>query len=176
MRYEIEPEWAPRQVGLWEAPVPQSVALAQPTAGDEFHVDAVANHGRWVVECPGVGCGGAQMLHPLDTRFLCVICANVDVEGLWRPVVWPADLVAIEFELDRRDDPETRNTLVGETVADLRRERETVEEETAASTDAPEWEGHTHAWPRRRGADPFVTCSVCGLVLPASDVFEGATS
>ena len=81
---------------------------------------AVANHGRWVVECE---CAAAQVTSPADPRFFCPSCGNAAaLPGRWRPVVWPADVEAVTSALLARPDPRTRNWSPPETAADLLRE------------------------------------------------------
>lgn len=92
------------------------------TAGEPLEV--AANHGRWVVQCP---CGGAQLAHPDDRRFLCCDCGNVDNAGRYRPVVWPKAWQQIGQLLDARADRTLRNWRPGETVAELRRENKLLE-------------------------------------------------
>lgn len=77
------------------------------------------NHGRWVVDCPV--CLSAQLASFTDPRFLCVTCGNVNVDGKWFRLAWPANAAAIEAALVIRP-TENRNWSPGETVADLRRE------------------------------------------------------
>src|SRR4051794_31833889 len=72
------------------------------TGGAPVHVEA--NHGRWVVHCPAPGCGGAQLGHPADRRFLCVECGNALNSGRYRPVIWPGDALEIAQLLTERAD------------------------------------------------------------------------
>lgn len=74
------------------------------------------NHGRWIAECPD--CHGAQLACRTDHRFLCNDCGNIAVEGLWRPVDWPANPGAIEEALDMRP-LANQNWVPGQTVDDL---------------------------------------------------------
>lgn len=80
-------------------------------------VPVVANHGRWVVTCPG--CRGAQMTSVTDQRFLCNVCGNAGNGGKFRPVTWPTDYAQIGALLDVRPDVRLRNWSPGETVASL---------------------------------------------------------
>jgi hypothetical protein len=110
-------EWVTFVPGQWTAATPRLQALAAATAPDEFALTAYANEGRWVVMCPD--CGGAQLAAREDARFMCVECANFAIEGLWRAVVWPADVDGIEAELERRPFRRNQNWHPGETVEDL---------------------------------------------------------
>lgn len=107
-------EWAPRR--YWSSITPIEQAMAAPLGPPEIAVSVYANHGRWVVECPD--CSGAQMASPDDPRFMCTICANVAVEGMWRPVTWPTEAVAIDDVLSARP-LLNRNWIPGETLDDL---------------------------------------------------------
>lgn len=107
-------EWVPR--AFWSSGRPLAEAMAAEMAPDSEGVEVYANEGRWVVDCPD--CGGAQMACRTDPRFMCNECANVAVDGLWRPVVWPEQPVEIEKALKPRP-PRNRNWLPFETVADL---------------------------------------------------------
>lgn len=112
-------EWSPRC--HWNAPVSLEEALARPLAPNSEAVEVYVNEGRWVVGCPD--CAGAQLACRTDPRFMCVECANVTVDGMWRPVVWPKNPDAVDAELAQRRMTKTRNWLPGETVAQLRTER-----------------------------------------------------
>lgn len=87
-------------------------------------VYAVANHGRWVAECPD--CRGAQLASASDPRFLCCDCGNVANGGRYRPVVWPKGADKIAELLDARPDETLRNWSPPETVADLRAENKAL--------------------------------------------------
>jgi hypothetical protein len=89
---------------------------------DAAPVAATINHGRLIVECPD--CRGAEMVWRERPLLLCHSCGNRAVGGEWRRVALPGDLPALEAELSERADAATRNWRPGETVDDLRRERE----------------------------------------------------
>lgn len=108
-------EWVPTR--HWQSPLPLRDALAAATAPPGEAVEVYVNEGRWVVSCPD--CGGAQLACRSDPRFLCNECANVVIGGLWRPVVWPEDVLGIETALEKRPLVHTRNWLPGETAAQL---------------------------------------------------------
>lgn len=134
------------------------------TGGDA--VAAIANHGRWLVECPD--CHGAQLTHPADRRFLCTDCGNALAGGKYRRVIWPEDHEKITAVLDQRVDEATRNWLPGETLKDLQAENEHMP--TAVTLEVPwaigDWSGHTHRYPavsRRKGLT--ATCRDCGLIV-----------
>ena len=103
----------------WQAPVPLNQCLVAAVAPKSEAIEAYANDGRWVVECPD--CHGAQFAARDDRRFLCNECANVTIGGLWRQVVWPKDPAAIDAELDKRPRGNA-NWLPGESVVQLRLE------------------------------------------------------
>lgn len=84
---------------------------------------AYVNHGRWIVGCPF--CNSAQLAAKTDRRYFCAGeggCGNAQVGGAFVNVVWPKDADAIEAELVKRADPNTRNWTPGETVKDLNHE------------------------------------------------------
>ena len=83
-------------------------------------VEVRVNHGRWVVECPGVGCGDAQVASRDDHRFFCITCGNPFVAGRWVATVWPDDVDGIDAALSVR--PETFRNWHGESVDDLLRD------------------------------------------------------
>lgn len=106
-------EWAARL--FWQTGV--AADFSAPTAPASAAVEAVVNHGRWIVSCPD--CNGAQLACASDRRFLCNECGNVTVGGKFRPVIWPRNLDAIEARLVRRTVKVARNWSPGETLADL---------------------------------------------------------
>lgn len=88
---------------------------------------AYVNFGRWVADCPAVPCAhpltaeravGAEYVAP-GLPFMCQWCWNQDIEGRFRHVDFPADRETLEVELLKRIEPDTRNWLPGETLADL---------------------------------------------------------
>ncbi len=93
--------------------------------GNSLQAPAVVNHGRWIVECPTLGCGGAQLASSTDNRFFCTDCLNVLVEGRWMAVKWPpaSDVRRIDAVLTPRP-VEARNWRPGESIADLEAENE----------------------------------------------------
>lgn len=90
---------------------------------------AEINHGRWIARCPckarptkrrPEAPGGVVWLE--YPYIWCVRCKNRATAGAWRRVILPADRERIEALLLARPDPETRNWLPSESVADLERE------------------------------------------------------
>ena len=76
--------------------------------GDEVvgaPVAVIVNHGRWLVECPGLDCSDAQHASRDDHRFFCVSCYNAFVDTRWIPVTWPDDPDAIDRALSVRPLP-----------------------------------------------------------------------
>lgn len=100
---------------FWQAPAPLAERLTAGTtpSGD---VEAYVNEGRWLVDCPT--CSGAQLASRTDRRFMCNECANFEVAGQWRRVIWPRDVAAIEKALELRFH-RNAHWRPGETVADL---------------------------------------------------------
>lgn len=109
---------------FWLAPVPLDAALGSPVGPRSTAVFAVANHGRWIAECPT--CGGAQLTAAEDPRFMCVECGNTAAGGHWRPVIWPKDHEAMGRLLDQRP-RHLANTLPGEDIAHIRNENTLLE-------------------------------------------------
>lgn len=123
-------EAAPRR--FWSSIIPIEQAMAAPMGPPEIAINVVANHGRWVVECPD--CSEAQMACATDHRFMCNLCANVAVEGMWRAVVWPEEHGEIDRLLSVRPIA-NQNWLPGETVDDLVAEGQADEPVTPESSE-----------------------------------------
>ena len=99
--------------------------LELPTEISDFVVQAIVNHGRWVVPCPW--CAGAQMASREDHRFFCTECLNARIEGKWATVQWPEGHEDIAYALAMRPEKQNRNWLTHETLGDLLRENQTHE-------------------------------------------------
>lgn len=152
---------------FWQCPaVPVERALAA-KVGTGIDVETHANHGRWIVTCPD--CNSAQLAAREDRRFMCVECANVAVEGLWRRVVWPKEAPDIEATLDARP-PRNRHWQPGESIEAL--QAETAAGGTVLAPQIGGLEGHTHEWPKRAAKGGMVTCKSCGLTMPKRTVVE----
>ena len=82
-------------------------------------VEVVANHGRWLVECPF--CPSAQVASVSDRRFFCVDCGNAEVGGAFVKTVWPDDLADLDAALGQRP-PANANWQPHEKLGDIRRE------------------------------------------------------
>jgi hypothetical protein len=80
---------------------------------------AYVNRSAWAVNCPF--CAGALAAEPGEP-FFCPDCAMQGNGFRAMAVLWPEARDEIEALLVRRDDPNTRNWLIGETVGDLARE------------------------------------------------------
>ena len=167
----------------WFAPVPLEDALTAGVAPRSAAVYAVANHGRWIVQCPD--CFGAQLAAPEDRRFMCTDCGNQAIGVLWRPVIWPAAPEEISALLDSRP-TDLANWSPAETVDDLRRENELLVAGAVLLDPAPhdaeyEWAGHTHSWGPVDDASGVATCQECpekidqaGLDRVAAEAAEAA--
>ena len=79
-------------------------------------VEAVINHGRWLVECPN-GCGGASTVSTKEPFFVCVECGSPENNGLLYNVKFPQNKVAIETALMKR--LQHNRNWAKETVAEL---------------------------------------------------------
>jgi len=81
----------------------------------------VANHGRWIVNCPNTECGGAQFPSGKDHWFFCTSCLNVNSNYKLVPLVWPTDpspAQLVEVLVNRKQE-KNRNWYPGETIAML---------------------------------------------------------
>lgn len=100
---------------------PSSLRLPAPESlGDP--VIARVEQSRWLADC--LDCRGAERVNLDDPRFYCLSCFNRANDGNYRPVVFPANLEAIEDILMVRPVAENRNWTADETVADLERENQ----------------------------------------------------
>ena len=63
-------------------------------------IKPVVNHGRWLVDCPT--CGAAVVVSDTDSVYVCPECGSPENDGQFYNVVFPADRVGIERELDKR--------------------------------------------------------------------------
>lgn len=96
---------------------------AAPTDSANATIHARVYEGRWIVDCPDMGCGGAHVASSTDRRFFCNQCHNHGVGGRWVTVLWPSEeeRQTIERLLLLRPMP-NRNWWPGETVGLLRAE------------------------------------------------------
>ena len=83
---------------------------------------AYVNCGRWLANCPVMGCGGAAAISKEDTIFLCVECGNASNDDQWYRVVLPLYADPIEKVLLRRPKAENRNWFPAEKLIDLEEE------------------------------------------------------
>lgn len=79
-------------------------------------VNAMVNHGRWIVRCPTPWCNNAVVASFREPVFWCF-----ENDAGWFTVIFPATKQAIERTLLMRE-VRHRNWEVGESVADLRLE------------------------------------------------------
>ena len=80
------------------------------------NVEAVINHGRYIVNCPN-GCGGASVVSIKDSYFVCVECGSPENDGLFYNVKFPGQKARIEELLLKR--PIQNRNWIKETVAEL---------------------------------------------------------
>ena len=90
-------------------------------------IEAKINQGRWIVECPNTGCGGALCISSRQPYFICLECASPENGGRWYRIHFPPQKKVIEGILLKRParDPwlaSNRNWAPSETVAELRAE------------------------------------------------------
>lgn len=85
-------------------------------------VQARVDHGRWIADCPDLGCQGAELVSFDNPVFFCCACRNASVGGNLLPVLVPGPQKrrSIEVYLRARPVPDNRNWFPNETVAELR--------------------------------------------------------
>lgn len=81
----------------------------------------------WIVDCPDPACGGAEFANFVEPLFFCCACRNAAWENRPLAVEVPSAKQRGEVEavLVKRDDPNTRNWVPGESVSDLKVENVT---------------------------------------------------
>ena len=79
-------------------------------------VDAIINHGRYIVNCPN-NCGGATLVSNKEPYFICVRCGSPENDGQLYNVKFPQERTKIEEALLKR--PNTNRNWTKETVAEL---------------------------------------------------------
>lgn len=87
-------------------------------------VAARADHGRWIADCPGDDCGGAEFVSFDNPVFFCCECRNAEWDHRLLPVLLPGAKIKgqVEAYLCARPVPATRNWHPSETVKQLRDE------------------------------------------------------
>lgn len=85
-------------------------------------VIARVEHGRWIADCPTLGCVGAEFVSFDVPVFFCCECRNAEVGHDLLAVVVPKSDIRLRIEevLLARPVPSTRNWYPGETLDDLR--------------------------------------------------------
>ena len=101
--------------------------LPQPGNAIQGEVPAHVNAGRWLVDCPTQGCGGAVVVSFTERFFVCPTCGSPENGGAWYKVTFPPQQAQIEQELLKRPSKEAwlaphRNWELNETVEDLRQQ------------------------------------------------------
>jgi len=84
-------------------------------------VAAYVSEGRWVADCGTEGCTGGMEVSRVYGFALCAHCAGGIQGGAWFTVAFPKDADEIEALLEVRPEA-NQNWLIGETIADLKRE------------------------------------------------------
>ena len=114
--------WTAPQRAVWrfsKLPYEQRATVVEDrSVHPDFKTFASINAGRWLVQCPFVGCHGAQYASFGDRRFFCTDCSNKAVGGKWIEVVWPKDHLAVEAWLDSRP-VDARHWNPGEDGSDI---------------------------------------------------------
>lgn len=158
-------EYQPAQT--WAAPMPFEDVVGNAVAPKVEAVFVHINHGRWIVDCPD--CNGAQLACLADHRFMCNECANVAVDHLWRPVVWPAEHRGITEAIDSRADRKLQNYEPGETLAELLEQNAVLADETVVGgvvvrglnspPEYPDFTDHHHDYPAKVDLDEQYACA-----------------
>lgn len=65
------------------------------------------NHGRWVIDCPSLNCGGAEKVLPWQALAVCScgdrdFCQHGNFCGTIIGLDWPADRMKIEAVVNQR--------------------------------------------------------------------------
>jgi hypothetical protein len=105
-------------VWLNKKEIPPNLPRSQDIAASP-EVEVVANHGRWLVECPF--CPSAQVASVSDRRFFCTDCGNAAVGGQFVKTIWPDELFELDAVLGHRP-TENRNWRSAETLEHIRNE------------------------------------------------------
>ena len=97
-----------------------------PFSAAQNRIAAKINQGRWIVECPNAGCGGALCVTSRQPYFLCYECGSPENGSQWREVHFPPLKGAIELVLLKRShggrgsfNASNRNWVPSETLAEL---------------------------------------------------------
>lgn len=69
---------------------------------------AFMSWGVWVANCPNPDCTNAMGLEPGQARFACWVPSGVGVCGTTADVEWPADVPAIDLEV-QGEAPQNQN-------------------------------------------------------------------
>ena len=90
-------------------------------------LQAEANYGKWLANCPTEGCGGAIVVSSKTPFFMCPYCANFSNFGKWYEVKFPKEKKDIEKILLKRPawdgfSASHRNWKANETLAMLVKE------------------------------------------------------
>lgn len=93
-----------------------------PFAAAKSWVDPVVDYGRWIVQCPRRGCGGAIVATEREPYFLCPDCGSPENDGQWYNVTFPREKKRIERVLLHRKDEGLQHWRKPETVAALKRD------------------------------------------------------
>ena len=95
----------------FKVPPPAAVKM------DAEPAQAFVNWGTWVAECPNPNClGGFEDVWISNPVFFCMKCGNVTANGLWIPVIVPANRSEIEAKLSLFTAPSMQNWELGETL------------------------------------------------------------
>lgn len=114
-----EMTWAAMRRRAMEAGV-DLPPVVQVSNGDTPILTAFVNHGRWLILCPV--CLGLEYARE-NGLFFCQGCWNAPTRS-WLRTTFPSERRGIEALLLKRLNPQNRNWMPSESLADLSRENE----------------------------------------------------
>lgn len=97
-----------------ECPPPSEVAV------DVEPLRAFLSGDRWIVGCPDCA-AGFELVFESEPLFMCAVCWNARVDGLWRPVVMPPAEIraAVEAAAGEVSLPGERHWIPGRAIAEI---------------------------------------------------------
>lgn len=102
--------------GFMPMPIEEGNILTDPV------LEARIEYGRWIVDCPGSSCQGAEALWKVERLFFCWSCGNKEMAGRWLRVVLPENYEEIEAAVLERQEIAHQHWFPYETAEDVRSE------------------------------------------------------
>lgn len=116
-------ELAARQ-GAAIPPVSDVDTAATPAYAEVNPLDPIEPVARWIARCPDCAGGASYVWIDGPHIMFCLACCNAGIGRRWRPVVVPAERLAIERLLSLRPLSSQRAWSPGETLEQLRAEND----------------------------------------------------